>query len=201
MLRIAICDDMTEFLTEAKSMVSEWKKDRTDTVIELFSDGDSLVDVHFRRPFDIILLDIAMPLVSGIETAAQIRKNDKSVKIVFLTSSPEFAIESYSVHADGYILKPPEKDKLFRCLDEIYESIADNTKYILVKDSAVVHRVELRDIECVEAQGKHVVFFLSDKSRITSGEPLYAYEDKLTVLDGFYKCHRSYIVNIFRIKK
>lgn len=201
MLRIAVCDDMADFLEQAKSLVSLWKKDSDDVVIELFDDGESLIDAHFKNPFDIILLDIVMPLINGIDTAAQIRKNDRSVKIVFLTSSPEFAIESYSVHANGYLLKPFDADKLYSCLDDLYESIADNTKYILIKDAAFVHRVELRNIEYVEAQGKHVIFFLSNKTRIKSSEPFYFYDDKLTIKDGFFKCHRSYRVNIYRISQ
>ena len=200
MFRIAICDDMHDFLMQAKALVSEWKKGSDDVMIELFEDGDSLIDAHLKNPFDIILLDIVMPLINGIDTAAQIRKSDKIVKIVFLTSSPEFAIESYSVHASGYVLKPLDK-KLYCCLDDIYESIEDSTKYILVKDANFVHRVELRNIEYAEAQGKHVIFFLSDKNQIKSSEPFYVYEDKLSVKDGFFKCHRSYLVNIYRISQ
>ena len=201
MLRIAICDDKKEFLTEANLLISEWKKDCDSVVIELFGDGDSLVDAHFEDPFDIILLDIVMPVTNGIDTASQIRKSDKSVKIVFLTSSPEFAIESYSVHANGYILKPINKDSLYNVLDELYSDIADQTKYILVKEGAAVHRIELRSIEYIEAQGKHVSFVMSDGGKIQSSEPFYLYDDKLTAHDGFFKCHRSYIINLFRISK
>lgn len=201
MLRIAICDDMPVFLAQAKSLISEWKTGSDDVNIELFSDGDSLVDVHFRNPFDVILLDIVMPLINGIDTAAQIRNNDKSVKIVFLTSSPEFAIESYSVHANGYLLKPIDKAKLYKCLDELYEDISDNIKFVMIKDSPSAHRIELRSIEYVEAQGKHVIFAMRDGSCIKSSEPFYLYSEKLTVNDGFFKCHRSYIVNVFRINK
>ncbi len=201
MLRIAICDDMTDFLKEANLLVSAWEKDSEDIVIQLFSDGDSLIDAHFNDPFDIILLDIVMPLINGIDTAAQIRKSDKTVKLVFLTSSPEFAIESYSVHANGYLLKPINRDKLYAALDELYSSISDDTKYILIKDTLAVHRTELRSIEYAEAQGKHVIFVMSDGSKIQSSEPFYIYDDKLTHHDGFFKCHRSYIVNIFRISK
>ncbi|MBE6606093.1 MAG: response regulator transcription factor [Ruminococcaceae bacterium] len=201
LLRIAICDDMPDFLARANSLVSAWKNDPENVIIELFSDGDSLIDVHIKNPFDIILLDIVMPLMNGIDTAAQIRKNDKSVKLVFLTSSPEFAIESYSVQANGYLLKPIDKDKLYSCLDHLYSSIADNTKYIMIKDAASVHRIELRSIEYAESQGKHVIFTLYDSSQIKSSEPFYVYNDKLTAHDGFFKCHRSYIVNIFRISK
>ncbi len=201
LLRIAICDDMPDFLAQANSLVCAWKKECEDVVTELFSDGDSLIETHLKDPFDIILLDIVMPLMNGIDTAAQIRKSDKTVNLVFLTSSPEFAIESYSVHANGYLLKPIDKDKLYECLDDLYASIADNSKYVLIKEAPSVHRIYLRNIEYVEAQGKHVIFFLSDKTQIKSSEPFYIYEDKLTLHDGFFKCHRSYIINIFRISK
>ncbi|MBO7149174.1 MAG: response regulator transcription factor [Clostridia bacterium] len=192
---------MSHFLSEVDSLVSEWKKESEDVITELFSDGDSLIEAHFKNPFDIILLDIVMPLINGIETAAQIRKIDKAVKLVFLTSSSEFAIDSYSVQANGYLLKPIDKDKLYSCLSQLYASIIDNSKYIMIKDALSVHRIELRSIEYAEAQGKHVVFFLSDNTQIKSNEPFYVYDNKLNASDGFFKCHRSYIVNIYRISK
>lgn len=201
LLRIAICDDMAEFLASASDLVSAWKKNREDVIVELFSDGDSLIDAHIKNPFDIILLDIVMPLMNGIDTAAQIRKSDKSAKLVFLTSSAEYAIESYSVHANGYLLKPIDKDKFFACLDELYADISEHTKYLLIKDVTSVQHIELRNIEYIEAQGKHVFFMLSDGEQIKSSEPFYAYTDKLAPQDGFLKCHRSYIVNIFHISK
>ena len=120
---------------------------------------------------------------------------------MFLTSSPEYAIESYSVCANNYLLKPLDRERLHACLDDLYTDITDDFRYMLVKDAPAVHRIPLRGIEYVEAQGKHVIFSMSDGTRILSSDPLYAYEDKLTVRDGFYKCHRSYIVNVFRISK
>ena len=73
----------------------------------------------FQKPFDIILLDVVMPLLNGIEAANELREKDKNVKIVFLTSSPEFAVASYTVKASNYLLKPVEPAKLFACLDEL----------------------------------------------------------------------------------
>ena len=60
-----------------------------------------------------------MPTLNGIEVARKIRQNDKTVKIVFLTSSSEFAVDSYTVKANDYLLKPIEPTKLFDCLDEL----------------------------------------------------------------------------------
>lgn len=201
MLRIAICDDVSESLIAIKDLVLKWDTASDNTVIELFSNGDSLIEEHEKRPYDIILLDIVMPLVNGIDAAAEIRKSDKNVKIVFLTASPEFAIESYSVHANGYLLKPIREEKLHACLSEMYTDIASHTKYILIRDALSVHRVAIDEIEYVEAQGKHVMFSLSDSSNLSSNEPFYHYETKLSSEDGFFKCHRSYIVNVFHISK
>lgn len=199
MIRIAICDDMPQYLESIKSLISRWKNAPNDLVIDLFEDGDTLVEAHTANPFDIIFLDIIMPLLNGIETAAEIRKNDKSVKIIFLTTSSEYAVDSYTVKANNYLLKPIHAERFFQCLDECYAEFQDHSKSILVKNTTVVHRVELRDIEYLESRGKLVQVVLSNGTAISTPDPLYYFEDQLLFDDGFYKCHRSYIVNIHKI--
>ena len=112
MLRIAICDDMSEFLLSTKIQLEQWKDKPEELIIELFNNGDSLIEAHIANPYDIIFLDVLMLLLNGIETASEIRKHDRSVKIVFLTSTSAFAVDSYTVHADNYLLKPVAPDKL-----------------------------------------------------------------------------------------
>ena len=97
MFRIAICDDDLNFISYIKEILLKWEKKPEDFVIITFTNGDYLLNSHTQIPFDIILLDILIPFSSGIETAMELRKYDKSVKIIFLTSSKEFAIDSYSV--------------------------------------------------------------------------------------------------------
>ena len=113
MIRIALCDDSSAFLEETKFMIEHWDKCPQNITMELFEDGDTLILTHAKKPFDIILLDIVMPLLNGIETAKELREKDKNVKIVFLTSSAEFAVDSYAVKASNYLLKPLESEKLF----------------------------------------------------------------------------------------
>ena len=198
MLRLAICDDASEFLISTKEYLEKWNAKPEALAIEVFTNGDSLIESHIANPFDIILLDVIMPLLNGIETAAEIRKHDKSVKIVFLTSSSEYAVDSYTVHASNYLLKPVEPDKLFHCIREIYTDLLDKTRCITVTSVSAVHRIELRNIEYLEAHGKKVLFVLSNGSTIESNQPFYFYQDKLLLADGFFKCHRSYIVNIYK---
>ena len=105
-LKIAVCDDDTFFLRQAEHAVKRWAEEQDLTVeLQLFDNGDSLLTVSRTEQFDVLLLDIMMPLFNGMELAHVIRKTNTAVKIVFLTSSPEFAVESYDVKASGYLLK------------------------------------------------------------------------------------------------
>lgn len=199
MLRIAICDDMENFLQKAAQCIEKWPGRPAGMSLQTFSDADALITAHSRSPFDIILMDVVMPLLGGIDAAKEIRQQDKNVKIIFLTASPEFAVDSYAVKASQYLLKPLEPEKLYRCLDELAEEIRQSAKRILIRDRHAVYRVALQDIEFIEADNKCIHFSLADGTILTSTEPLYQYESKLLLSDGFFKCSRSYVVNLYRI--
>lgn len=199
MLRIAICDDIPEFSRQFRAMILNWKNQPENLSVDTFSDADSLIAAHSHKPYDILFLDVVMPLLNGIDAAAEIRQQDKSVRIVFLTASAEFALDSYRVKASNYLLKPPDPRLLCQCLDELSKEILDAAKAIHIRSRHGVHRVELNQIEYVEARNKDVIFFLRDGQSILSPDPLYTFEDHLLVSDGFFKCSRSYIVNVYRI--
>lgn len=199
MFRIAICDDDLQALTAISRLVARWPGLPAEHAVLTFSNGDDLIDSHAAAPFDVILLDIVMPLLNGIEAAREIRSRDRLSKIVFLTSSPEYALESYSVKADDYLLKPVEEAVLFRCLDELSREIRRNSRLITVRGVNAVYRVELDRIEYIEAQNKHALIALSDGRQLLSTEPLYTFEERLPMGEGFFKCHRSYIVSIHQI--
>ena len=199
MLRIAICDDLPSYLNHITKLLTTWESRPADLCVETFADAHSLLAAHNTKPFDIILLDVIMPLLNGIEAAREIRRHDKSVKIVFLTTSAEFALESYTVKANDYLLKPVEPEKLFVCLQDLVDQLQGSPKTIVVKTSKALHHVEIQNIEYLEAQNKHVSVALSDGTTLTAVEPLYTFENQLPLADGFFKCSRSYIVNIHRI--
>ena len=200
MIRIGICDDSYAFLQQTKFMIEHWDNRPQNISVEVFEDADALIHMHTKYPFDIILLDVVMPLLNGIEAARELREKDKFVKIVFLTSSSEYAVDSYTVKASNYLLKPVEPAKLFACLDELISNSESNSKSITIKGIDSTHRIKLSDIEFVESQGKYILFYISNVTPIKSPEPLYAFENKLTIGDGFFKCHRSFIVNIHKIR-
>ena len=198
MVRIAVCDDMEKSVESTVKMIKEWRGEREVTVVG-FTDGVSLAEAHARSPFDIIFLDMVMPIINGIETALQIRKTDSTVRIVALTSSPEFAVDCFDIKASGYLLKPIDRTRFEAVLNELSEKVLDDAKSITVKCQHSAVRIELRSIEFVEAQGKQVIISLAGARTVVSTEPLYFFENTLLSSDGFFKCHRSYIVNVARI--
>ena len=199
MFRIAVCDDMPECAAQLKTALETWPKRPVGMTVDVFSDADALISAHNKSPYDVLFLDVVMPLLNGIEAAGEIRQQDKTVRIVFLTSSAEFAVDSYRVKASNYLLKPVDPQKLYPCLEELLEEVAQSAKVLNIRSRQGIHRVELSRIEYVEASNKDVIFALSDGQTILCPDPMYTFEDRLSVSDGFFKCSRSYIVNLYRI--
>ena len=198
-IRIACCDDKKEEIELIKNCIDNWKEKPSDVFFTYFSDADTLIRSHTHSPFDILLLDIVMPLLNGIEAAREIRQMDQNVKIIFLSSSSEYGVESYTVQASNYLLKPFTETQLISCLQTELQHYAKKEKMITIKSQFGFCRVPIRELEYLEAQNKHVLFCLSNGSSIESIQPFNLVIDDLTVLDGFFKCHRSYAVNLYQI--
>lgn len=198
-MRIAVCDDQTHFLTEIERLLFAWPNRPDSFVADFFANSDSLLEAHAHLAYDVLLLDVVMPVINGIEAAREIRQTDQTVKLIFLTSSPEFAVDSYQVKATNYLLKPIQPAALYGVLDELVAEFHKITKHITIKDLHAVYRVSVDAIAYIESQNKHILFYLTDGRILESATPLYSYESDLSFQDGFFKCHRSYIVNLHHI--
>lgn len=201
MLRIAICDDMPIFLQEIQTQLNNWKDRPCVLHIDTYTAADALLKAHQLAPYDIILMDIVMPLLNGIEAARELRQTDSSVPIVFLTNSTDFAVDAFAVRANHYLLKPVDASMLYQCLNDLYHNIHKKDEYIIFRNhAATVHRILVQDIESVEAHLKQMQIILTDGRSLWSTDPLYYFEEKLLKKNYFIKCHRSYLVNLYHIQ-
>ncbi len=195
MLRIAICDDDEKCLADTKRMLESWSAaTKYQLEIDCYDNGDSLIKENDSARYDIIFLDIIMPLFNGIDTAKELRGRDKTVKIVFLTSSPEFALQSYSVKAIDYCIKPIVYQKLKEIMDDCTAFNRQEPENLTLKTVGGYQKIYLHDIEYIEVQNKRVFFFLSSGQSVVVTRPLYTFETLLTESKGFFKCHRSFLV-------
>lgn len=197
MLRIAICDDDKECLNDTKRMVERWSAATLSNIkIDCFDNGDSLIQECSAVPYNIIFLDIIMPMLNGMDTAKELRDIDKMVKIVFLTSSPDFALQSYSVKAADYCLKPVTYEKIKEIMEYCTASNHHDPESLTLKTVGGYQKIYLHDIEYIEAHNKRVFFYLKSGKTVEVIQPLYTFETTLSDSKGFFKCHRSYLVYI-----
>lgn len=205
-VKIAICDDIKDFVNQMIDYIDEYKVLKAmhrEINIQSFENGDSLIElIEQKERFDIIFLDILMPFINGIDVAKEIRKFDKNVKIIFLTSSPEFALDSYDVKAFSYILKQSSKEKIFQVLDEALSEIENTEKsYIMVKTKTGLVKVFYHNIEHIEIHSKTIIFHLCTNETYETFGSLSEIEDIFLSQSRFIKPYRSYIVNMDYVMK
>ncbi len=196
-MRIAVCDDDKECIDEAKALIEKWVAlSGIVTEIVTFDNGDDLIAENRLEPIDIIFLDIVMPLLNGIDTAKEIRDFDERAKIIFLTSTSEFAVASYNVEASDYLLKPVDYEHISRALFKVTQELQKVKSSIVIHTNDGYKKVYINEIEYIEASRKRTNIYLISGTAIKSLDPLYYFEQILSDKVGFFKCHRSFIVNI-----
>ena len=202
MLRIAVCDDDAVFLQAAEQMIRRWSEQSgVPTEIHRFDNGDELLAKCMVQRMDVIVLDIVMPLLNGMDAAKELRARDNAVRIIFLTSSPEFALESYEVRTFWYLLKPLDEVRFHAVLDSWYEVHKASMAHFAARTDSGYQSIYFQDVEYLEAQNKNVLVTLKDGSVISIKEPFHQCETIFTVEKGFYKCHRSYIAALSCVEK
>jgi len=196
---IAVCDDQIEELEILASLLDQWQKERQTALrVKVFRNAAELLDAARRERFTMYLLDVMMPGTDGLEAAREIRGFDAAADIVFLTSSPGFAYESYSVRALDYLLKPIRAEMLFPLLDRLSLREQKPQEGLKLKCGSTLIRVLFSQLSYVEVNGKHLHFNLTDGSVHEVFGTLREYEALLLGRPEFMRIHRSYIVNMFQ---
>ncbi|MGN0141976.1 MAG: LytR/AlgR family response regulator transcription factor [Roseburia sp.] len=113
---MAICDDEPNILVQTKAMLQRYG--RVKLSVDCFPGGEELLAAE--KTYDVILLDIDMKGMSGIDTAKELRRRDRRVKLIYVTNYRDYTIFAFGVHAFAYLLKPLREEELFAQLDEAF---------------------------------------------------------------------------------
>lgn len=133
-MKIAICDDDNKELDRIICLLDTYISVNNLTGLLSYQTFNSSFDLAEKAPkekYDLYLLDVIMPCLNGIDLAGSIRGFDKAADIIFLTTSSEFAVESYRVKASNYLLKPLVEKDFFNALDDIISHSITDEKIIL----------------------------------------------------------------------
>lgn len=200
MLNIAVCDDNIDELSQIVTLINQYRVSKNfNCEYTAFSNGFDLISaLEIGKTFDLYCLDIIMPGFMGIDVAREIRSFDKTAPILFFTSSPEFALESYSVKAINYVLKPISKEKLFFTFDDILEQlkIKNEEDSIIIKSNEGIQKILISNLVFAEVLGRNVFYHLLSGKIVECSESFSSTCDKLLKYRCFVKTHRSYIVNM-----
>lgn len=197
---IAVCDDQLEELTALTDLLNAWQAERNVPLrYKTFRSAGDLLDAAERERFTLYLLDVMMPGIDGMAAAREIRCFDAAADIVFLTSSPGFAYESYGVRALEYLLKPISSKLLFPVLDQLALREQRPQDGLTLKAGATLVRVPFSQLAYVEVSGKHLFFHITDGQVREVVGSLKDYEPLLLARPEFMRIHRSYIVNMLQI--
>ena len=199
-MNIAICeDDAVDMDSIRKILDGYMEQNGYAGEISAFESGEELLASFSCGLYDVVFLDIYMDGINGIETAKRIRDIDLGCVIVFITTSPDHSLESYSVRGAAYVVKPIRKEDMQKALLQCREVFMRNARYVSIRSDRMDIKLPLVKIYYVESYGKNAIFHTTD------GE----YTTRLTLdeterqLGGrpFYRCHQSYIINTNFISK
>lgn len=199
---IAVCDDQAEELEALTNLLHIWQEEHKTTLrYKTFRNATELLDAAEKERFTLYLLDVMMPGTNGLAAAREIRGFDNAADIVFLTSSPGFAYESYGVHALDYLLKPIRAEMLFPILDQLSLREQRPQDGLTLKCGTMLIRVPFSQLVYVEVINKHLYFNLTDGQLREVAGSLRDYEGLLLARPEFMRIGRSYIVNIMQIQE
>lgn len=201
-MKIGICDDEIRFIDAICPLLEQWAKERgIKLTLYRFTNGDDLVEAHQKEWMDLIILDVIMPLLNGIDVAKELRNINQTVPIIFLTSSKEFAVDSYEVKAFHYLIKPVDQTKLFLVLDDFLRTFNLPKPSFTAKTADGFCRIVIDDVDYLEAQNKQVLVHLTNGRMIAIRELFSRCAEVFSPENGFCCCHRSYIVNLNNVER
>ncbi len=199
-MHIAVCDDNLDELSRISSLLEDYSRELDSSVTyEAFHSATELIETIRIRRFDLLLLDILMPGITGMEAAKELRQSDNDIPIIFLTSSREFAVESYRVGASDYIMKPARKDEIFPSISKQLARFTQEDAYLTLKTGKGIIKLPFSHIAYVEVINRSVRFILADGEVREAYGYLTDYESDLLSDPHFYKPHRSYVVNLRQV--
>lgn len=203
-MKIAICDDMPEQLDKIVELVDEYLHiNNLNAEIKTFSHPDMLIKCCKTDSFQLYILDVVMPMMNGVQLGQEIRIFDNEAQIIFTTSAPEYALDSFSVNPLNYLVKPIKKDKLFDTISLAMRKIkAEQSLTIKAKNG--LYTISFSSVVMCEYVNHAVKYTLIDGKIIettTIKGKFYEHIADLLTDKRFIQPHTSFVVNMSLVER
>ena len=209
MLHISICDDEPSQLALLEALVSEWAKENGQEItLELCRNAEQFLSLleerkERRQSVDVLLLDIEMPGMDGVELARRLREEGDGLQLLFVTGIAERAVEGYDVDAVSYLIKPVKRERLFSCLDRAVARIGREEPSILLETAGATERVRLRDICFLESASHDTLVHCAGRGEAVRCLKGIAWVERQLAQQSaaFYQIHRTCVVGLAHVER
>lgn len=197
-MKIAVCDDEKIFSEMMREVLEQYFRS-LDVEIRTFSSGTALLREVKKDPYAYfcIFLDIEMPVLSGIETAEELKKERISVPVILLTSHEEYALRGYEVGAFRFLVKPVNLEKLYHALEAAEKQKVLEQRLIVSQDGREYY-LPLNQILYFKSENVYIVIY-TETGHYLIRKKLKEQCKELPELQ-FFQVHRSYIVNMSKVQ-
>lgn len=199
MIKIALCDDDLSVLKELGILLEHYQARQEQKIdyLSFCSPLELLAEVAKGLRLDILLLDVLMPGENGINAAREIRQYDNNVKIIFLTSSPEFAVQSYTVGAFFYQIKPICEEGFFALMDAVIAKCrAQRDHSLLLRCKTGIVRIDLEQLAYCEVIRRTLFWHMENGTVWESIGSLEGLWSEVEQYGNFLHPHRSFVINM-----
>lgn len=207
-MKIIICDDCVKDLQYLEKLLEKYSATAVGVRLEVegYSDACSLYDRISRGNLaDVYILDMIMSEKSGIEIGSLIRKMGGKGVIIYVTTSADFALEAYEVHAARYLLKPVSEEHFFEAMDfALSYNKAENNALFSIKTKDGTVSVPYSKIEYIENYSRTLNVFLENREHIRSIFIRKSFDEEIREIAGdrsFLRIHKSFLINMNHVKR
>ncbi len=205
-MRLAICDDESVCLSLVTTIAEGYIKEHSHhgIVMESFSDPEDLLEAAEKNGgFDIYILDVIMPGMTGIELGKSLREHGYDGKIIYLTSSEEYSLDAFRVKAYDYIIKPICKEAFDKIVDEAIAAVSEKKdKSMIVKTKERSVRLKYDSIMYAEFNKRIICYYLTSGKTVETLTVRTSFSQAVSELladKRFTICGQSMIVNLDHI--
>lgn len=198
--KIAVCDDEENQINYLSVLVKDWAEQYgyTARIVPFLSAEAFWFQYEEEKDYDMLLLDIEMRQMNGVELARQLRVRDETIQIIFITGYPEYIAQGYEVAALHYLMKPVNSEKLSEVLNRAVTILHKKERSILVWCDKACQRILTDTIVYAEVLSHQVTLYTTDHEYHTK----CSISEMERLLGGdFIRCHRSYLAGLKHVAR
>lgn len=195
-IKTAIVEDDKVAFENIKALLERYGQEKNqDFNIQYFSDGQKFLN-EFKLFFDVVFMDIQMPILNGFEASKKMRDIDPVVSLIFVTDLAQYAIKGYEVDAYDFIVKPVVYEHLSMKLDKLCRILSERKKEpkMTIKVEEGLIALSPSNIKYIEIMD-HRLYYHTDKGVYNAYGSLNDVEKNLPK-DTFVRCNHCYLVNL-----